>query len=67
MKNEALLVYITRISKLGFTLAGKPKFSSCEGDFGRAGGKIQTKVKMLFMKNVLLRYKCQVPTSVLSP
>ena len=45
----------TRISKLGCysemsTWAGKPKFTSWEGYFGRAGWDIQNKVTKLFVK-----------------
>ena len=48
-------VCITRISKLGFysemsILAGKLKFASSQGDFGRAGWEIQNKVTKLFVK-----------------
>ena len=45
----------TRISKLGFysempILAGKPKFTTWEGYFGRAGWENQNKVTKLFVK-----------------
>ena len=55
MNKKLYYVCKTRIPKLGFysemsILAGKPKLTSWEGDFGQAGWEIQNKVTKLSVK-----------------